>query len=236
MYIPHFIYPFVCWWALGLCISLLRQLEQYTQTGWLKQQKFVSSQFFRLKVLHQSLDWFSFWWGLSSQLAGDCFPPGSSYGLSCVCAHGREGAFSASSSFLLFSRSVVSDSLWPHGWQHARLPCPSVSQSLLKLMSIEAMITSNYLVLCWTIKKAERQRIDAFELWCWRRLESPLDSKEIKPVHPKGNQSWIFVGRTDAEAPVLWLPDAKSWLIVKYSDAGKDWGQEEKGATEDLFL
>ena len=90
---------------------------------------------------------------------------------------------------LLFCLSVVSDSLQPHGWQHARLPCPSVSQSLLKLMSIEAMITSNYLVLCWTIKKAERQRIDAFELWCWRRLESPLDSKEIKPVHPKGNQS-----------------------------------------------
>ena len=128
MYIPHFIYPFICWWVLGLCISLLRQLEQNTQTGWLKQQKFVSSQFFRLKVLHHSLDWFSFWWGLSSQLAGDCFLPGSSYDLSCVCTHGREGAFSTSSSFLLlFSHSVVSDSLQPHGWQHARLPCPSVS-------------------------------------------------------------------------------------------------------------
>ena len=62
----------------------------------------------------------------------------------------------------------------------------------------------------WTIKKAERRRIDAFELWCWRRLfESPLDSKEIQPVHPKGNQSWIFIGRpyAEAETPILWPPD-----------------------------
>ena len=67
----------------------------------------------------------------------------------------------------------------------------------------------------WTVKKAERQRIDAFELWCWRRLLSPLDCKEIQPVHPKGNQSWIFIGRTDTEAetPILWPLDAKNWLI-----------------------
>ena len=66
-------------------------------------------------------------------------------------------------------------------------------------------------------------------------LESPLDSKEIQPVHPKGNQSWIVFGRIDAEAeaPILWPPDAKSWLIGKDSDAGRDWGQEEKGMTED---
>ena len=64
----------------------------------------------------------------------------------------------------------------------------------------------------WTTKKAEHLRIDAFELWCWRRLESPLDCKEIQPAHPKGNQSWIFIGRTDAEAetPILWPPDGKS--------------------------
>ena len=69
-------------------------------------------------------------------------------------------------------------------------------------------------------------------------LESPLDSKEIKPVSPKGNQSWIFIGRTDAEAeaPILWPPNAKSWLIWKDSDAGKDWGQEEKGMTEDEMV
>jgi len=68
--------------------------------------------------------------------------------------------------------------------------------------------------------------------------ESPLDSTEIQPVHPKGNQSWIFIGRTDAEAGtrILWPPDAKNWLIWKDSDAGKDWRQEEKGTTEDEMV
>ena len=90
----------------------------------------------------------------------------------------------------------------------------------------------------WTIKKAECWRIDAFELWCWKTLESPFDSKEIQPVHPKGNQSWIFTGRTDAEAetPILCPPDVKSWLIWKDLDAGKDWRQEEKGMTEDEMV
>ena len=77
--------------------------------------------------------------------------------------------------------------------------------------------------------------------WCiWtamleKTLESPLDCKEIKSVHPKGNQSWMLIGRTDVEAetPILCLPDGKSWLIWKDPDAGKDWGQEEKGMTED---
>ena len=87
----------------------------------------------------------------------------------------------------------------------------------------------------WTVKKAEHRRIDAFELWCWRTLESPLDCKEILPVHSEGDQSWVFTERTDAEAetPVLWPPPAKSCLIGKDSDAGRDWGQEEKGKTED---
>ena len=64
----------------------------------------------------------------------------------------------------------------------------------------------------WTVKKAECRRIDAFELWCWQTLESPLDCKEIQPVHPKENQSRIFIGRTDAEteAPILWPPHVKS--------------------------
>ena len=90
----------------------------------------------------------------------------------------------------------------------------------------------------WTIKKAEHCRIDAFELCCWKRLLSPLDCKEIQPVHPKGDQSWVFIGRTDVEAetPILWPPDAKSWLIWKDSDAGKDWRQEEKGTTEDEMV
>ena len=79
--------------------------------------------------------------------------------------------------------------------------------------------------------------------WFWtvvleKTLESPLDCKEIKPVHPKGNKSWIFIGRTDAtaEAPIIWLPDAKNWLIGKDPDAGKDWRQEKKGMTEDKMV
>ena len=71
-----------------------------------------------------------------------------------------------------------------------------------------------------------------------KTLESPLNCKEIQPVHPKGNRSWIFIGRTDFEAktPVLWPPDAKSWLVCKDPDAGKDWRQEEKGTTEDEIV
>ena len=91
----------------------------------------------------------------------------------------------------------------------------------------------------WTIKKAEHQRIDAFELWCWRRLlKSPVDCKKIKPVNPKGNQPWRFIGRTDAEdeAPILWPSDAKRWLIRKDPDAGKDWRQAGKGMTEDEMV
>ena len=71
-----------------------------------------------------------------------------------------------------------------------------------------------------------------------KTLESPLDCKEIQPVHPKGDQSWVFIGKTDAEAeiPILWPPDAKSWLIWKDPDAKKDWEQEEKGMTEDEMV
>ena len=80
--------------------------------------------------------------------------------------------------------------------------------------------------------------------WCFgtvvleKTLESSLDCKEIQPVHPKGDESWVFIGRTDVEAetPILWLPDAKRWLISKDPDAGKDWGQEEKGMTEDEMI
>ena len=90
----------------------------------------------------------------------------------------------------------------------------------------------------WTIKMAEFWRTNAFELWCWRRLSSLLDSKEIKWVNSKGNQPWIFTRRTDAEveAPILWQHDANSQLIRKDSNAGKDWRQEEKGATEDEMV
>ena len=98
----------------------------------------------------------------------------------------------------------------------------------------------------WTIRFGCRSTIDldqrwALKNWCFwtvmleKTLESPLDCKGIKPFNPKGNQSWIFIGRTDAEveASTLWPSDAKRWLIRKDPDAGKDWGQEQTGVTED---
>ena len=106
-----------------------------------------------------------------------------------------------------------------------------------KVCLVKAMVFPVVMYRCesWTVKKAECQRIDAFELWCWRRLLSLLDCKEIQPVHSKRDQSWVFFGRNDAKAetPVLWPPHAKSWLIGKDSDVGRGWGQEEKGTTED---
>ena len=99
---------------------------------------------------------------------------------------------------------------------------------------MEFLMTSYYTIvyrlMSWALKN-----------WClWtmvleKTLESPLDSKEIQPVHPKRDQSWVFFGRTDAKAetPILWPPHVKSWLFGKDSDAGRDWGQEEKGMTED---
>ena len=104
-----------------------------------------------------------------------------------------------------------------------------------KVCIIKALIfpVATYGCKSWTRKKAERQVIDAFELWALKKtLESPLDSK-IKPVNTKGNQPWIFIGRTVAEAPTLRPPDVKSWLIGKIPHAGEDWRQEEKGTTED---
>ena len=84
----------------------------------------------------------------------------------------------------------------------------------------------------------------ALKNWCFwtvvleKTLESSLDWKETQPVHPKLDQSWVFIGRTDVEAetPILWSPDAKSWLVGKDSDAGRDWGEEEKGTTEDEMV
>ena len=100
-----------------------------------------------------------------------------------------------------------------------------------KVCLVKAMVFPVVMYGCesWTVKKAERQRIDAFELWCWRRL------LQVQPVHSEGDQSWVFIGRTDAKAetPILRPPHAKSWLIGKDPDAGRDWGQEEKGTTED---
>ena len=102
-----------------------------------------------------------------------------------------------------------------------------------KVHGVKAMIFPIVIYRCesWAIKKAEHQKTDAFK----KTLESPLDNKEIKPVNPKGNNPWVFIKRTDAdaEAPILWPPNAKSWLIGKDLDSGKDWGQKKKGTAED---
>ena len=105
---------------------------------------------------------------------------------------------------------------------------------LTKVCLVKTMVFPVVMYWCesWTIKKAEP--------WCFqtvvpeKTLESTLDCKEIQPVHPEGDQSWIFIGRSHAEAetPILWPPDAKSWLIGMDPDAGKDWGREAKGTAE----
>ena len=108
---------------------------------------------------------------------------------------------------------------------------------LTKVRLVKATVFPVVMYGCesWTVKKAERRRIDAFELWCWRRLlRVPYDCKEIQPVHSEGDQPWDFFGRNDAKAetPVLWPPHVKIDSLED-SDAGRDWGQEEKGMTED---
>ena len=115
-----------------------------------------------------------------------------------------------------------------------------------KIHLVKAMVFPVVMYGCesWTVKKAEHWRIDAFELGCWRRLlRVPWTTRRfhqsilIYPDHP-GDQSWVFIGRTDVEAEtlVLWPPHEKSWLIWKDPDIGKDWGQEEKGMTEDEMV
>ena len=100
---------------------------------------------------------------------------------------------------------------------------------------------SKWYVWMWELDYKESW---ALKNWCFwtvvleKTLESPFDSMEIQPVHPKGNQSWVFIGRTDVEAeiPILWPPDSKKWLIWKDPDTGKNWRQEEKGTTEDEMV
>ena len=134
---------------------------------------------------------------------------------------------------LLLRRKVMTnlDSIFKS--RHVTLPTKS--------HLVEAMVFSVAMYGCW-----ELDYEDSWALKNWwfltvvldKTLESPLDCKEVQPVHPKGDQSWVFIGRTDAEAesPVLWPPHAKSWLIGKHPDAGRDWGQEEKGTTEMRWL
>ena len=150
--------------------------------------------------------------------------------------------------FLFLGSKITADDDYSHEIKrHLLLGRKSVTNlnSILKSRDI-TLPTKVYLVRAmafpvvryecgsWTIK------LSTEELMLWtvvleESLESPLDYKEIQPVSPKGNQSWIFIGRTDAEAetPIFWLPDAKNWLTGKDSDAGKDWRWEEKGMTEE---
>ena len=119
--------------------------------------------------------------------------------------------------------------------QHIKKPLPT------KVRLVKAMVFSSSHVWMWELDYKESW---APKNWCFwtvvleKSLESPLDRKEIQPVHPKGNQSWIFIGKTDAEAetPVLWPTDVKNWLIRKYPDTGNDWRQEEKRTTEDEMV
>ena len=110
-----------------------------------------------------------------------------------------------------------------------------------KVHLVKAMVFSSSHVWMWELDYKESWALKNWYFWIVvleKTLESPLDCMEIQPVHPKGNQFWIFIGRTDAEAeaPILWLPDVKNWLIWKDPDAGKDWRQEEKGMTEDEMV
>ena len=110
-----------------------------------------------------------------------------------------------------------------------------------KVLSSQGYVFSSSYVWMWELDYKESW---VPKNWCFctvvleKTLESPLDCKEIQPIHSKGNQSWIFIGRADAKAetPILWPPDAKSRLIWKDLDGGKDWGQEEKGTTEDEMV
>ena len=128
---------------------------------------------------------------------------------------------------------------WKKSYDHSRWHIKKQRHILLtKFRLVKAMVFPLVMYGCvsWAIKKDKHRRIDDFELE--KCLENLLDYKEIQPVHPKGSQHWIFIAKTDAkaEALILWPPDAKSRLIRKDSDAGKDWGQEEKWTTEDEMV
>ena len=158
--------------------------------------------------------------------------------------------------FIFLGSKITVDSDWSHEIERplllgrkAMTNLNSISQSRdttlpTKFHIVKAVVfpVVMYGSESWTIKKGKCQRIDVFELWCWRRLlRVPwlwFELQEIKPVHPKGNQPWIVIRRTDAEVevPILWPPDVKSQLIGKISDAGKDWRQEEKEATQDEMV
>ena len=153
--------------------------------------------------------------------------------------------------FIFLGPKITADGDWSHEIKRGLVLGRKVMTNLDSILKSRDIILSTKVLLCghgygfssshvwmWELDYKESW---ALKNWCFwtvvleKTLESPLDCKEIQPVHPKGDQSWVFIGKTDvdAETPILWPPDAKSWLIGKDLDAGKDWGQEEKGTTED---
>ena len=170
---------------------------------------------------------------------------------------------SISPSIRIFSNESVLCIRWPKYWsfsfsispsnEYSGLICFKIDRHFLctsSLSFIHLNFKHNYMLegkwkpgmmfkswKTWAPQNKKSRRIDAFELWCWRRLLGVPWMQDL-PVHPKGDQSWVFIGRIDAEAetPMLWPPDAKSWLIWKDPDVGRDWGQEKKGTTEDEMV
>ena len=127
--------------------------------------------------------------------------------------------------------------LWKKSYDKPRQCAKKQRHHFTKVGIVKAMVLPVVWYTCEScnIKKAEHWRTDAFKLWCWR---SSVGSKEIKPVNPKGNQPWIFIGRTVAKASILilWPPDVKSWLTGKDPNAGKDWRQREKEVAGDEMV
>ena len=131
--------------------------------------------------------------------------------------------------------------LWPRHIGHRQHIKKQKHYFANKVPSSQSYGFSSSHVWMWELDYKDRWALKDWYFWnvvLEKTLESPLDCKEIQPVYPKGNQSWVFTGRTDVEAetPILWPPDVKSWLTWKDPNAGKDWGQEEKGMTEDEML
>ena len=156
--------------------------------------------------------------------------------------------------FILLGSKITADSDCSHGIKRrlllgkkAMTDLDSILKSrdislLAKVHRVKTMIFPVVMYGCesWTITKAEQRKIDAFELWCWKiLLRVPWTARRSnQSILEEIDQSWVFIGRTDVEAetPILWPPDVKSWLIWKDPGAGKDWGQEEKGTTEDEMV
>ena len=148
---------------------------------------------------------------------------------------------------MLLGSKIITDGDWSHEIKRRLLLGRKAMTNLdrhyfaNKGLSSQSYNFSSSQVWMWELDHKESW---VLKNWCFwtvvleKTLKSPLDCKEIKPVYPKGNQSWIFTGRTDAEAetPIFWPPDVKNWLIRKDPDAGKDWRQEEKGTTEDEMV